>query len=97
MLRHVVCLQFKAETTAAQRQALADALATLPARIPEIRNYTFGSDAGLADGNHDFAIVADFDDAEAWARYQHDPEHQRILAELVRPVIAARAAVQFSI
>jgi hypothetical protein len=95
MLRHVVCLQFKPEATAADRQAIADALAALPARIPQLRDYRFGTDAGIAEGNFDFAVVADVDDAEGFAAYRDDREHQRIIAELIRPILAGRAAVQF--
>ena len=95
MLRHVVCLQFKPEATAADRQAIADALAALPARIPQLRDYRFGIDAGIAAGNFDFAVVADVDDAEGFAAYRDDPEHQRIIVELIRPILAGRAAVQF--
>ncbi|MET1000272.1 MAG: Dabb family protein [Acidimicrobiia bacterium] len=95
MLRHVVCLQFKPEATAADRQAIADALAALPARIPQLRDYRFGTDAAIAEGNFDFAVVADVDDAEGFAAYRDDPEHQRIIAELIRPILAGRASVQF--
>jgi hypothetical protein len=95
MLRHVVCLQFKPEATAADRHAIANALAALPARIPQLRDYRCGTDAGIAEGNFDFAVVADVDDVEGFAAYRDDPEHQRIIAELIRPILARRAAVQF--
>jgi hypothetical protein len=93
-LRHVVLLTWKAGTDAAAIQAVVDGLGRLPVAIPELREYRFGSDLGIADGNADFAIVADFADADAWARYQEHPEHQRVLVELIRPILAARTAAQ---
>ena len=97
MLRHVAVLTWRAETTAEQVQAFAEGLAELPAQIPEIRAYHFGPDVGIADGNGDFAVVADLDDEDAWRTYQDHPAHQRFLAERARPIVEARHAVQFRI
>ena len=97
MLRHVVVLRWHPGTTAAQLEALARAIATLPAQIPEIRAYRFGADAALTSGNFDFAIVADFDDEAGFHAYVSHPAHQRFIAEHTRPLAAVRAAVQFRI
>jgi hypothetical protein len=96
-IRHVVLLRWKPGTTPAQLEALARAIATLPAQIPEIRTYRFGADAGLAAGNFDFAIVADFDDEVGFRAYASHPAHQRFIVEHTRPLAAERAAVQFRI
>lgn len=95
MVRHVALFRWADGVTEGQRQVVRDALAALPALIPELREYRFGDDAGLAEGNHDFAVVADFDDAAGFRAYQEHPEHRRVLTEVVRPLLAARAAVQF--
>jgi Stress responsive A/B Barrel Domain len=97
ILRHVVCLTWKDGTPAAAIEAIAAALVELPGRIPEIRAYSLGTDLGLADGNASFGIVADFDDADGWRVYQEDPEHRRIIAELIRPHLAGRSAAQFRV
>ena len=94
-LRHVVLLTFKVETESARIDAIIGALEALPGHIEEIRSFTVRSDAGLADGNADLVIVADFDDADAWRRYQNHDEHQRVLVELIRPSLAGRSAAQF--
>ena len=52
-------------------------------------------DAGLADGNADTVLIADFPDVEAFHRYAQDPVHQAVIAEHVRPWLAARSAVQY--
>jgi hypothetical protein len=95
MLRHVALFTWKPGTTAEQVQAFSRGLAALPSSIPEIRGYRFGPDIGIADGNADFALVADFDDADSWRTYQRHPEHQRVIAELTRPIVEIRHAVQY--
>ena len=95
MLRHVVLFTFQDETTEAQKQAAADGLKALPGLIPEIRRYELGRDAGLAAGNHDFALVADFDSEADFRAYAEHPEHVKVVVELIKPVISGRVAVQY--
>lgn len=97
MIRHVVVLTWVADVTDADVAAARASVAALPAQIPEIRAYTFGSDLGVVDGNAHFAIVADFDDVDAWHRYQRHPAHQAVLTDRIRPIVARRAAVQFEL
>lgn len=97
MLRHVALFTWKPGTTSEQVQAFGRGLAELPAQIPELRAYRFGPDIGIADGNADFALVADLDDEDAWRSYQHHPAHQRFIAEIARPIIESRHAVQYRV
>ncbi len=94
MLRHVVCLTWSDAATPAAVDAVIAGLTELPGVIPEIRAYTVASDVGLAAGNADLAIVADFDDAAGWRRYLDHPAHLAVLQERIRPILAQRAAVQ---
>ncbi len=93
MIRHVSVLTFDA--SADRVRAVSNALATLPARLPGLRAYSFGPDLGFSDGNASYVVVADFDTVDDYYTYRDDPEHQRILAEVVRPILKARAAVQY--
>lgn len=95
--RHVVLFRWQPETSAGQLAALERALAALPGQVPQIRAYRFGADAKLSPGNHDFAIVADFDDVDSFRAYVAHPAHQRLIAEHIRPLMAERAAVQFRV
>ncbi|MDP9403125.1 MAG: Dabb family protein [Actinomycetota bacterium] len=95
MFRHVAVFRWTAGTTDQQVQALHHALGHLPAAIPALRQYRTGPDAGLVNGNWDFAVVADFDDAEGWRVYTAHPAHQKVIVELIKPVLAERAAVQY--
>ena len=56
-----------------------------------------GRDAGLREGNWDYAITADFVDVEAYRRYDEDEEHNRLRREAFGPVSEQIARVQFSV
>ncbi len=94
MVRHVVLLTFDEAATAEEIEAVATALRTLPALIPELRNYVVGVDLGLADDNADVQVVADTDDLDGYFAYRDHPEHQRILIEQIRPILSSRTASQ---
>jgi hypothetical protein len=93
----VALFRWKAGTTEEQKRQIQGGLAELPSLIPEVRDYRFGPDAGLVDSSWDFAVVAQFDDADGWRSYREHPAHQRILAEHIGPAAAERASVQFEV
>ena len=92
--RHVVMFRWNELADEAARQALVDALSGLPAQIPELLQYRFGPDAGLAHDNWDFSVVADFADRAGYEVYRDDPAHVAVIAERIRPLVAERAVVQ---
>jgi hypothetical protein len=96
MLRHVVMFRWRDGTTPEHLKAIEEGLGGLPAAIPELRAYTFGGDIGVNEGNFDFAVVADFHDADDYVAYRDHPLHQAVLAERIRDHVADRAAVQFN-
>ena len=96
MIRHVVLFTWTEETTDEQKATVVAELRKLPGQIPQLRSYTVGPDAGLTPGNHDFAVVADFDDEDAYLVYRDHPAHQAVIAEHIKPYLASRAAAQFS-
>jgi hypothetical protein len=95
-IRHVVVFRFAAGTADEHRDGIAAALRRLPAAIPEIAGYTVGGDAGLVDGNWDFAVVGDFASVDDYFAYRDHPEHRAVIDDLIRPVVDERAAVQFT-
>ena len=97
MFRHVVLFRFVPDITDEQRAALLAGLAALPGKIPEIRRYRFGPDAGVVEGNWDFAVIADFDDRAGFEVYAPHPAHQAFIAECISPVLADRAALQLDL
>jgi hypothetical protein len=97
VLRHVALFRWKPETTAADVSKVEAALHQLPGKIPCILAYRFGRDVGVQDGNADFALVADFPDQEGLATYANHPDHQAVLQNLIRPILAQREAIQYVI
>ncbi len=97
MLRHVVLFTWKLEVADVSVRAFAEGLAGLPRQIPEILSYRFGPDMAMGGGNDDFALVADFADAEAYRRYAEHPAHRHLIAELLWPILGGRHAVQYEV
>ncbi|MEU4410313.1 Dabb family protein [Streptosporangium sp. NPDC023963] len=97
MFRHVVLFTWTEEATEEQRARAATEIGKLPETITEIRSYTLGSDAGVNPGNHQFAIVADFDSVDDYIVYRDHPLHVATVAEHLKPIMASRAAVQFEV
>lgn len=97
MIRHIVLLELTSSATEDDRRAIIDALATLPDQIPAILDYRFGVDAGLAEGNVDIGVTADFHNGAAYREYATHQAHLDIIAEHIKPVLASRTAVQIEI
>lgn len=95
MLRHVVLLHLRPDAPAGRAAEIADALRRLPETVGSIRSYEVGLDAGLADGNADVVVIADFDDPDGFRSYRDHPDHVRVIEELIAPALAQRSAVQF--
>jgi hypothetical protein len=96
-IRHVATFVFRDDATDEQIRAVAEGLESLPGVIQEIRDYHVGPDLGINDGNHQYAVVADFASLESYLVYRDHPAHAAVIAERIRPILEARAAVQFGI
>ena len=88
-------MQWTEESTPEQRSAAVEAVRALPDVVPTIRALSCGTDAGVAEGNFDFVAVVDFDDRAGYQTYASHPDHVRVIVELLRPIAAQRAAVQY--
>jgi hypothetical protein len=97
MFRHVVLFSWTQDATETQQLAMADELRKLPAAVDTIRAYEVGPDAGVNPGNFDFAVVAEFDDADGYRAYRDHPAHRTVVEQYVNPIVARRAGVQFEI
>lgn len=94
MIRNVVMGRLRPD---ADRQLLEQGLAGLRAlRVEGMLALECGGDAGLREGNWDYAITADFVDEAAYRRYDEDEEHNRLRREAFGPVSEQVARVQFS-
>ncbi|TFV53213.1 Dabb family protein [Blastococcus sp. TF02A-35] len=94
MIRHVVVFTWSPDADAERRAATVAALRGLRETVGGMTSLVVADDAGLTEGNADTVLIAEFPDAEAFRRYAKDPVHQAVIAEHVRPILAARSAVQ---
>lgn len=97
MFRHIVLITLAPDVDDERRQHVLDGLAGLPPVIPEIQDYRFGVDAGLAEGNASIGIVADFVDRAAYEVYRDHPIHRAVIEERILPVLAERTALQMQL
>ena len=97
MIRHVVVFTWTDGMTPELEDSFAAELRALAPTLPGLRGYHCGQDTGLNEGNFDFAVVADFEDAESYLAYRDDPAHQAIIAKYSGPNTKSRAAVQYEI
>lgn len=85
-LRHVVLFKFKDDTTKEQVKKIEDEFRALPAKIPEIVDFEWGtnnSPEGLEEGlTHCFLVT--FKDAKGRAAYLPHKEHKKFVA-ILRP------------
>jgi hypothetical protein len=96
-VRHVVVFRFHPGTAPDAVEALRSALADFAPGLPEVLTYDVGSDLGVNPASWDFAVSATFADEAGYLAYRDHPEHQRIIRELVEPIVAERASVQLAI
>ncbi|MCW2899413.1 MAG: Stress responsive alpha-beta barrel domain protein [Streptosporangiaceae bacterium] len=96
-LRHVVLFTWTPEATQEQKDTLQRRLAGLPGLVPEIKAYSYGSDAGINEGGYDFAIIADFADLESYLVYRDHPDHRALIEECITPIRDQRAAIQYEL
>jgi Stress responsive A/B Barrel Domain len=97
MIRHVVLMSWTDATTPEKVRQVIDELSALGPKLSGLRDYHAGSDAGINDGNFDFAVVADFDDAASYVAYRDDPGHRDIVSRLITPMLRERVAVQYEV
>ena len=94
VFHHIVLLELQPDTPDDAVDELVDALRRLPDAIEAIRTYRVGRDAGLAADNATVAVVAGFDDEDGFVVYRDHPAHQAVIAELIRPRLVRRSALQ---
>ncbi|MGH9234000.1 MAG: Dabb family protein [Acidimicrobiales bacterium] len=97
--RHVVMFRFTDDATDEQRRALAEGLDRMPAATGALaaEDYVHGFDAGVNPASWDYVVVADFAAARDYLAYRDHPDHQALIRDLVTPIVAERASVQYEI
>ena len=96
-LRHVVMFRFADGTTDEQVRALAAGLDGMPAAVGTMADYRHGRDAGINEDTYDYVVVGDFASVDDYLVYRDHPDHQALIRDLVRPILAERATVQYEL
>ncbi|WP_046495372.1 Dabb family protein [Streptomyces odonnellii] len=96
MLRHVVLMKWHDKLDDEQAERLRRALDDLGKQCPDVRAFSHGPDTGVRPGGHDYALVADFDNAEGWRAYSAHPAHD-VVRDILRHLVASQAVVQFEV
>ncbi len=97
MIRHVVLFSWVPEATEEQQRLVATEVRTLPPLMTGLRAFHVGPDAGIIEGNFDFAVVADFEDAESYLAYRDHPAHRAVIEQTILPISRQRVSVQYEI
>ncbi|MBO0713644.1 MAG: Dabb family protein [Acidimicrobiales bacterium] len=93
MIRHVLLFRLKPGVTDEQVDHMRAALAAIP--FAGRSSFVFGRDLGLREGNMDVAVISDFPDEATYKAWADDPEHRRVTAESVSPLVERLERCQF--
>lgn len=96
MLRHVVLMKWHAELDEQQAKRVRTVLDDLAAQSPDVRALDHGPDLHVRPGGWDYALVADFDDADGWRAYSAHPAHD-VVREVMRDLVRDQVVVQFAV
>jgi heme-degrading monooxygenase HmoA len=95
MIQTILLFTLRPDVTDEQVEALRAALAAIPSEGRH--NMRLGRDIGLVDRAMDLAIVTDYDDEDAYRRWFSHPEHARVRADVLAPLIVRRERCQIRI
>ncbi|WP_194909821.1 Dabb family protein [Catenulispora rubra] len=95
MIRSILLIKFTPEATDEQIEAFGKALGDLP--FERRRHFEFHRDARLTDDAMDAAVIADFDDEEAYRAWVADPGHHEVRSRFLDPIRAQRERILFRI
>jgi hypothetical protein len=98
-VRQIVLFRFPQGRDQAFLARLDAGLRELVAAAPDVADASWGLDVGGEiggnAGNHDFALVMDFADGAALARYKKHPAHVRFIETYMRAVPMEKVRIQY--
>lgn len=75
MIRHILLWNYKPETTPEERARIEAELASLPDRVPALRQVEWGPVVGGRNQSFSHGFIMQFDSMEALAEYTTHAEH----------------------
>lgn len=95
MIRSILLLKFKPDTTDEQIEAFHQALAAVP--FERRRSFAFHRDLRLTDDAMDAVVIADFDDEAAYRAWADDPGHHHVRSTYLDPIRGQRERILFEV
>ncbi|PHV66182.1 Dabb family protein [Williamsia muralis] len=96
MLRHVVLMNWNHELSVEEAAEVKRVLDDLGAQSPDVVAFSHGPDVGVRANGSDYALVADFDNADGWKAYSKHPAHD-VVRGVMGKIVSDQAIVQFQI
>jgi antibiotic biosynthesis monooxygenase (ABM) superfamily enzyme len=97
MIEHVVLFRLKPEASAADVDAMLEALHGLKAKIPGIVDLTAGTNFSDRAKGYTHGLVVRFQDRAALDAYIPHAEHQAVVQQRIRPIMDDVLAVDYEI
>ena len=94
MLRHIVLVSFKSDASDDQITAWREAVSDMCKTSAEVLSFSLGKNIGRGPNHHDAALVADFEDIDAFRRYIGSEAHKAYVENHARHVTDRLAAIQ---
>ena len=94
MLRHIVLVSFKPEATADRIDAWFGAVTGICEMSPEVLSFSLGKNVGSGPNHYHAALVAGFENLDAFRRYVAGDRHRAYVENHARHVTAKLAAIQ---
>lgn len=91
---HIVMMRLK-ENNPENAAQIRDALYGMVGKVPQIRALEVGTNIIPSDRAYDIALTVTFDSHEDMEAYQVHAEHQRVLNEVLRPLISGSVAADY--
>ena len=96
MIQHVVAFKLS-EMPPAQEAALLAAFNGLMGVIPELKAFSMGRNVSDRDQTYTHCLVSVMDDMAAVGRYLKHPAHEAAIEQHLKPVMEARAVMDYEI
>ncbi|MEC4806774.1 MAG: Dabb family protein [Jaaginema sp. PMC 1079.18] len=97
MIEHIVLFQWQETATPEQIEAVITGLKGLKNQIPGIIDLSCGKNFCDRAQGFEYGLVVRFRDRAALEAYQPHPEHQKVVQNLIKPILAGILAVDYEI
>ncbi|PYV02850.1 MAG: stress protein [Acidobacteria bacterium] len=95
MIEHLVLFKVKSEASPADAEKMVLALRSLAGRVPSIRELHCGTNFSNRNQGFTHGLLVTFRSRADLDAYSDHPEHQRVVAECVRPIVESIVVVDF--